>query len=348
MIIGNHIGGDVLHNIRIGIYGIEASFRFICDNDTVITHCRHYNIFSDKKPGYHLGTGGKIRIQLRENRADNTPADKVLAETIISKPLEAGFFPLAKFNIPCQLRRGQIYHLVFTNLDTEPDKNHVSVNCMALYFGKTQPFIRPNDLSTLFKSKYNDWQRFKDDYLVPIFSLYNGAVPVLGYGGMESWVREPRTISGQKKVRERFSVKVDTTMTGVSARLGKHDYPGELQISLLNNKKAMTSCKIPQSQVSTILTNLGPGLSIGHNWVSVKFDKPVKIKAGVDHFIMFEAAAGEYEMYPVRDGEQFGFIPLWDNSYAEYTIDGKTWRGWDAWGNPNQKIGKLQVCLETV
>lgn len=350
MIYGNHIAGDTLHNIRVGIYGIEVSFRFICDYNTQITHLRYYNIFSKDKPGYHLGTGGKIRIQLRENSPDNNPSNKVLAQANILKPLEIGHFPLVEFEQPCQLEAGITYHIVFSNFDDEPEKNHVSVNCMVVFEQKIQPFIRENDLKTLFRSNYNGWQQFSKDWLVPIFSLYNGPISVLGYGGIESWLREPRHIAANKKVRERFFSKIDLTTDGVFARIGKTGLPKDLRVSLVNRHQTVIAKGIVSPfLVKNVSTEIIKGFRLGHDWVFAKFNKPAKIKKDEAYFILFENEGYDsYEMYPIRDGDQFGFHPLWKNSYAEYTLDGKTWRGWDAWGNPNQKIGKLQTCLKVI
>ena len=350
MIYGNHIAGDTLHNVRVGIYGIEVSFRFICDFNTTISHIRYYNIFSKDKPGYHLGTGGKIRIQIRENGDGNIPTDKVLATVDINEPLLVGHFPLLEFTKPCQLEADKIYHIVFSNFDAEPEKNHVSVNCMVVFEQKTQPFLRENDLKTLFKSRYNGWQQFSKDWLVPIFSLYNGSVPVLGYGGMESWVREPREISVNKKVRERFFSKIDLTVAGAFVRLGKNGLPKDLRVSLVNrHQSVIAKGTVSPFLVKSISTTIINGFRLGHDWVLVKFNKPAKVKKDEEHFILLENDGYDsYEIYPIRDGEQFGFNPLWKNSYAEYCLDGKNWRGWDAWGNPNQKIGKLQICLQVV
>lgn len=344
MLIGNYIGGDALYNLRVGIYGIEVSFRFIANQTTKITHLRYFNAFSYEKPGYHLGTGGKINIRIATNGINNNPSDIVLATADIPNPLSVGKFPLVKLTNPISIEKGKIYHIVFKNYDSQPDKNYVSVNSMSV-FDKTQPFIQPNDLSVLFKSNYNNWKRFESELLVPIFTLYNDINPILGYSGMESWLREPRHISLNRKVRERFISDKDYMVNGVWVRIGKNGIPQDLTCSLMNKGIALTKKSIPSISINTIKTV--NGYRLGHNWVYIKFDSPVKIFSGNEYYILFENnGLDSYEVFPIRDGESFGFIPLWSNSYAEYSIDNQTWVGWDAFGATNLKFGKLQTCLE--
>lgn len=365
---GNFWAGDVLYNLRVGIYGIEVSFRFIAKDTVPVNKIRYFNTYSKTKPGYHAGTGGKIKIELQEddNTSGHNPSGKVLTTGLVPDPLNSPDQLLVKFFKTAILEKDKIYHIVFTNYDANPDINYVSVDMMSVMTPKPvtvpdQPELSIIDMTTLWRDRINkNWRRFKDNLSVtPIFSLFyevtelsTDNISVIGYGGMESWLREPRQICGDKRVRQRFIPRKDIAVKNVSVRIAKVGNPGNLtaQLELLNNK-VIDKSSISSNLVKPIDLSICPPYRLGHDWVVLNFSSSILLESGKEYCLVLKAPSGDswYEMFPLRDGESFGYAPVWPNSYAEYTTTtGENgWRGWDAWGISNLKIGDLQLYFNS-
>lgn len=362
-VYGNPFGGDVLYNIRIGIYGIQASFRFVAKDTVPVNKLRYFNTYSMTKPGYHSGTGGKIRIELQtdDGTVNNSPSGTVLASADVPNPLELPEQLLVEFDKTVVLEQGKIYHIVFTNYDSNPEANHISVDMMSIIKRRDQtkpeqPEISMVDMTTLCRDKYNkNWRRFKPELTVtPIFTLYYGVsgyddgVSVVGYGGMESWIREHRFISGNKKVRQVFTPSENISVKNAAVRIAKSGNPGSLGITIYKGSDAVCSTTVSPTRIPTVDTQSVVGLRTGHEWVAGDFDSEYVLEAGRLYSVVLEAqGAGSYETFPIRDGNSFGYASIWPNSWCQYTVDGTNWKGWDAWGNSGLKIGDLQLYFNS-
>jgi hypothetical protein len=364
MVYGNSFGGDVLYNLRVGIYGIQVSFRFIAKDDVPVNKIRYFNTFSFTKPGYHAGTGGKIRIDIQtdDNTDNHAPSGNVIATSLIPNPLQLPSQLLVNFDKTVVLEKGKIYHIVFTNYDDYPETNHISVDMMSIVKKRDQskpeqPELSDVDMTTLWRDKYNkNWRRFKPDLTVtPIFTLYYGVagypdgVSVAGYGGMESWIREPRQISDTKKVRQIFTPYQDTIIKNIGIRVAKNSINiGTLKILVYQENNLICKASINSQEIPLIDTKALSGFRTGHEWVYAKFDSEYVLSTGKPSMVVLEAqGGGSFEVFPIRDGEQFGYASIWPNSWCEYTLDGNKWVGWDAWGNSNLKIADLQLYFNS-
>ena len=361
---GNFWAGDALYNLRIGIYGIEGAFRFIAKDTVPVNKIRYFNTYSFSKPGYHLGTGGKIRIEIQEddNSVDHLPSGKSLAYALVENPLTSPEHLLVDFNQTTILEKGKFYHIVFINYDVNPEANHVSIDMMATFANKPvnvpdQPECDILDMTTLWRDKYNrKWRRFKDNQsITPIFSLFYSVssisvdnIAFSGYGGMESWVREPRYIEGSRAVRQRFVPVKDVPIENVAVRIAKNGTPKNLKLSLISGT-VLEQGEIKHDLIKLVDTKILPGFRVGHDWVKYTFKNPHVLTKGKEYFLTLNADSGDaYEVFPLRDGASFGYASIWDNSWAEYTTQGdKGWTGWDAWGNKNLKLGDLQLYFNS-
>ena len=363
MIYGNSFAGDALWSIRIGLYGTKASFRFIAKNTVPVNKIRYFNTYSFTKPGYHGGNGGKIKVEIRENGNNNNPSDSILTTAYLEKPLESPAQVLLTFDKTIILTSGKIYHIVFSNYDANPEVNYTSVDMMAVMTPKTpeekfQPELSNIDMTTLHWSRYNDWQLFKPNLtMTPIFSLFydidetRTELPsVIGYGGMESWIREPRSISYGKRVRQNFIPERDIKVRNFAVRIAKNGNPDMLIATLSDtNQTTLAVGGIESTNINKINTEYIPGFRVGHNWAVCKFGGAIKLKAGQRYYLTLSCSSNDgYEVFPIRDGEEFGYVSIWPNSYAEYEISGfDNWVGWDAWGKSNLRTGILQIYFNS-
>lgn len=353
-VYGNSWGGDALYNIRVGYFGFEVSYRFVSSRTTPVNKIRYFNTYSLTKPGYHAGNGGKILIELQtdDGTAKHAPSGTVLTSANVPNPLALPTQLLVPFSAPAMLEAGKIYHIVFRNYDANPEENYVSVDLMYIEKDKNsakpdQPNRNEVDMTTLARTKVDrKWKRFKENKTAtPIFSLFNNAeVAYGGYGGMESWVREAKDIQGNSKVRQRFISSVARDLKSVSIRLGRKGEPKPLIVQLKDGTgKVLEEGKISTNDVSPVTP--WSSFEVGHEWVTYRFKRTQHIEAGHQYYLELSAIPGDpYRIYPLRDGEQFGYASTWSNSYAEFTTQGANgWKGWDAWGNPNLPLGDLQM-----
>lgn len=363
---GNYWSGDALYNIRVGHLQMQVSYRFIATRSAVVNQIRHYNVFSAERPGYHLGTGGKIRIELCANdvKNGNVPGS-VLATALLPAPLTSTAFPLSTFNRAVPLTVGQIYHILFTNYDAKPLENHVSVNTMSVLKPREstsrqyQREVTDTDMTVLIKNtSAPKWTRFRPDLVItPIFTLFysdGGArqVAIPGYGGMESWFRWPKPIAGNARVRQRFTPSAQYQIRNLAVRLAKRGATQALVATVYDAAgQRIAIGSTPASSVPTVDTAVLSGSSLGHSWVTIPFQAPGLLLENKEYTVVLSAAAGSpYEIYPLRDGAyQYGFASPWDKGSAEYTgtAGEANWRGWDAWGKTNQPMGDLQMYFNS-
>lgn len=351
---GNHWNGDALWNIRIGYAQTLASFKFKATKTTPITALHYYNTYSTTKPGYHSGTGGTIKIEIQTDK-NGIPSGTTQTTATVHNPLLQPTqlrVPLT----PTTLQQDQYYHIVFSNTDPNPDQNYVSVNTMAIMSPKKvpiasdQPELQADDMITLIKSKYNGWTRFKSNQsITPIFTLYNGTnIAYPGYGGMESWLAETKKIQGTNIVAQAFTPQIDTYVTNVAIRLGKQGAPGPLKATIIRNAKQTLASTII-GHTSVVPVKVVEGHRLGYEWVKLTFKRPVLLRAGIPHKLVLSTTKGDsYEIFPLRDGASFGYAPIWQYAWAEFSATGTSGlMGWTAWGKSNLRISHLQLYFNS-
>jgi hypothetical protein len=118
---------------------------------------------------------------------------------------------------------------------------------------------------------------------------------------------------------------------------------------IYNSRTVLEQGEIKHELIKLVDTKILPGFRVGHDWVKYTFKNPHVLTKGKEYFLTLNADSGDaYEVFPLRDGASFGYASVWDNAWAEYTIQGdKGWVGWDAWGNKNLKLGDLQLYFNS-
>jgi len=359
---GNHWGGDGLFNMRIGYCETQGAYRFVARQTVQVNRLRYFNTYSlnkdgtIKKPGYHSGNGGKIRIELRpdDGTPSHSPSETVLAKALVKEPLKVDEQLLVQLDRVVTLKAGEIYHVVFSNDDIDPDRNYVSLDMMAIMTPRDlskpeQPHLAPFDMTTLTRNKYNrKWLPFKSNLTcTPIFTMYHDdRITVSGYGCMESWVATPKPIAGGAGVRQVFRPSREIEVENVAVRLAKNGNPGPLKASLRMKSEAVVEGAVPSGMVAPIdLVTLKTN-RLGHQWVTIPFSTRVRLTPNLTYFLELSAPAGDaYEIFPLRDGSHgFGYSSVWPDAWAEFKPNEATpWTGWDPWGSKDQKISHLQL-----
>lgn len=358
MTYGNQFSGDGLHNIPVGgVSGIEVAFRFLAQDTVPVNKLRFFNAYSHVKPGYHSGTGGTLLVELVTCTDTGVPLDRVLASAVVDRPVDQPAQLLVEFGSTAILSKGWYYAVRFRNVHQSPESEWVSVNALATLSKRPRRAV-PGSLETLVRWKGDQvWKPFKPEIeaAVPIFCLYyavsdqlQDGIAVPGCGVMESWVAEPRRIAGMEKVRQVFAPLCDVTTRSVMVRVAKNGNPGPLKAQLSTGTTPLGDCVVDASAVKPVdLTLLSPN-RLGHDWVEMVFPGPVRLVAGKEHRLSLSAPIGDaYEVFPVRDGSEFGYASVWPQSYAEcFTPKSNLWEPWSAWGKKSQQ-GRLQMYFKT-
>ena len=107
------------------------AFRFRAKWTGSVAAVRFYVIHNvNGRTGYSGGTGGTLRVAIHNDSGGrrHVPRGRPLA-TAALKPEPRGFWPLVASR--AGPRRGRaLYHVVFTNIDSDPERNFVSVNAL--------------------------------------------------------------------------------------------------------------------------------------------------------------------------------------------------------------------------
>lgn len=349
---GNFWNGDGLSNIPVGgKWGNEVAFWFRATDTVPVNRLRFFNTWSLEKPGYHAGHGGRLLIRLAQGSDD--PEKPALTQAIVDRPANLAKQLLVSFDKTAVINRGSAYSITFQNIHPDAENHWISVNTMATFsqrnrsinFGGLEVFIN--------HAKDREWKLFHEEYetVLPIFTLYYAAsgqlpdgIAVPGYGGMESWVAEPRKIAGDSMVRQVFNPIRDTTVESVAVRIAKSGKPGPLTARLTMGLGLLAEGSIDQKEIKPVDATLMPPNRLGHDWVIIPFPGRITLKHGLEHRLTLTAPKGDhYETFPLRDGGEFGYAPTWPQAWAEFTTRGDAgWGAWQAWGRPS-RFGDLQL-----
>ena len=207
---GPGIGSDGLANTVVGgTAGNIVSYRFRAGHTGSLQQIHVY--LMQGHAGYSSGTGGQLRITV--NTDDGTdahnPSGTVLATYLVSAPASVTpsiYFPIFVFAAPPSLIEGQLYHIVFTDVDASPTTNYLSVNAQYYENPSTpaQPTISDVDGAVLLGGPDGRWAPRKG-YL-PILELDYQDGFSEGNGYMEAWIGAPQNISGPAAVQETITV----------------------------------------------------------------------------------------------------------------------------------------------
>ena len=342
---GNYFAGDGLSNIPVGgKWGTEVAFQFVATETVPVNRLRFFNAWSNENPGYHSGTGGKLLISLRS--APFQPG-YLQTDALINQPAHMPKQLLVEFNETAILKRGQTYRILFENVDEAAAVNWVSVNTLRL-FSIVTPQVE-HGLKVLARVPSMEWQERPG--MLPIFSLFylvgpfwHDQIAVPGYGEMESWIASPGRIAGPEMVRQVFKPFRDVSVSSVVVRVAKNGNPGPLVARLCEGLVQIGEGNAAAEKVRPIDLQTMPPNRLGHDWVTIPFAKRLKLTAGMEYRLSLQTTPGDaYEVFPLRDGAEFGYCPVWTQAWAEFTTEGaRGWQAWKPWGKSSLE-GDLQL-----
>jgi hypothetical protein len=355
---GPALGGDALANTPIGKGGIQVSCRFRADPGGVLRGARPYLIWSFKRKGYHAGTGGTLNVELQEDDGTprHAPSGRVLARQVRRLALMATsdrFYPLLEFDRAPRLAAGTLYHLVFSNVDPDPEGNFVSLNALFLKTGAAplQPGRADTDWAMLLRSRIQpDWAVRRTagsaEGFTPILEIDYADGRSQGMGYVEFWMGAARPISGPAAVRESFTVTgLPRQVLSVAARVRHLDGAAPLHLRLEQADGRLLAEGDGQGPPPAC----SPAGSLGGcDWVRCAFRAPVTLVPGRGyHLVLGAPATARYEAFPMRKGSDKGFsaATLFTDGHAECTAGGG-WTGWTQWGKAGRGDADLQFYFQ--
>ena len=337
---GSAIGMDSLNNSVVGGSGNRrVAYRFRASSTSRLRSIRVYVMGPDHS-GYGAGTGGtwQVTVQPDDGSTQHRPSGKVLASATM-QPTKT--FPVIRWSTAASLKRGRLYHIVFTNVDPNASSNYASLNGVFTYrrTARRQPAFTNRIWAQLSRSAGGGWSESSNT--VPIMQLNYANGVVRGVGYMEVWIRAAKNVSGHQKARETFKVRgANRRITRVAVRLARVSGSSPLRIRLeRGNGKRVASCRVPASKITS---------SGNASWVGCKFRTPRTLRSGHRyHLVVKTAADTSYSIYVIRKGSMYGFSSrtYFSDGHAQYNAGGG-WGGFDQpGGSGNASQADLQFYL---
>jgi hypothetical protein len=351
---------DSLANTPIGKGGVQVSCRFRANPGGVFQAIRPYLIWSFAKKGYHAGSGGTLKVELQsdDGSAAHLPTGPVLATNVQRMslvPTSDRFFPQMFFDKAPVLKAGELYHLVISNTDPDPEGNFVSVNALFNKEGATpqQPGLADTDWAMLFRSKAKPaWVVRRTpgtaESFTPILEVdyANGRSQGMGY--VEFWMGAPKAISGRAAVREIFTVTgPPRKVASVSVRVRRLSGTAPLAAALEQGDGKVVEVGKGDG---TSLTPCASGSLGGCGWMTFALPgQPTLAPGKTYHLVLTCPGPGAYEAFPMRKGTDKGFsdATLFGDGHAEFD-DGHGWAGWEQWGKKGLTNADLQIYFTCV
>jgi hypothetical protein len=366
---GSGMNVDDLGNQVIGWNSVvdtcnrKASIRVRALYSSTLVSIRPKFIWSDVKGGYGLGTGGDIVIQIQtdDGSSNHLPSGTVLASLEYDQPITIGnYFPLLTFSNPANLTAGQLYHIVFSNVDADPSANYVSLDHEFMWNVQNpeQPAYPNTDLCPLETSTSGAWVKFvrgsTNSYTPTIELDYgNGASQGQGYiqgfgqtctTSTSGWVN-PKPISGTQGVRETFTVSgASRTVSSVAVRVNRVSGSSPLTITVEKSDGTL----VGQGSV-VVGQGVVDGTSAGETWATVTFGSPLTLQAGVGYLLVLSSPTDTvHTTHAIEKGNVYGFSAstYFADGYAQFN-SGSGWVGWDLFAVPNRTDCDLQFYFQT-
>jgi hypothetical protein len=267
----------------------------------------------------------------------------VLATTIYRPTSDA--LPLISWTSPAVLTVGQLYHVVFVNIDPSPAVNYASLDGVFMYQSTSprQPAFDDVDWGQPLRYGTGTW--FDRSSTVPIMQLNyaNGVVGGLGY--MEVWVRSYKSISGSGMAREAFTVSGQSRLvSSFSVRLMRIGGSSPLTVRL----ETAAGTVVEQGTIPATSIPVGvPGDhgGTGHaTWVTYAFSAPRTLAAGQSYNVVLTAPSDTvYSVFVIRKGVDYSYgrATYFGDGHAQYN-SGTGWGPFTQDGGPALDEGDLQ------
>lgn len=344
---GEKWGADGLANTTVNASDPQSSYRFQAVHSGILDSVHTFFICA---PGYGAGTGGSYRVDLEtdDGTVNHFPSGSVLATATELSPTSN--FTTETFVSPATISTGNLYHVVYTNIDASPSANYCSLDMMWWSNPAPDPWqITISDLA---------WAHICNcggSIASPAWHLRSGATPgdggnymptlelayddgaTVGNGYMESWINTSRkTITGANQTREEILAVSggDKTVTSITIRMKKDSGTDPLTVTLKTGAGAtIESGTIPAA-------SFVPSGEAGDNWVTYNFSSPrILTNGSAYNLILSTPGTSEYSQFPLRKGitHNFDSGTFFADGHAQFSTDtGASFSNWpDESANPS-------------
>ncbi|MFN8185166.1 MAG: PKD domain-containing protein [Candidatus Nanopelagicales bacterium] len=330
-VYGTSLNADTLANLNMGgQWAGSPSYRFTAEQSSTLNAVRVHLLEPTHGPGYAGGTGGTIRMTVQTDNG-GVPSGTVLASRDFRwADANGSNFPQFSFSSPARLTAGQRYHLVFTNIDSSPASNYMSLNNMYTF---TEPTPRqPNHsdsefFTTLMKEGSGAWTVWTG--YTPNVDLTYGNGAHQGQGVMDIDTANGSVISGSNNlVRERITVSgSDRVVSGAAFRIARNSGTGNLVVRLEDaNGSLIDSFSVPTSSVPVIDSGQDGKAGV---WVSGTFSTPRTLSKGSTYNLRLSTnSSTSLWTRGIQQGQMYGFDPstyFADGQLEVSTNGGSSW-----------------------
>jgi Putative Ig domain len=345
---GSAVGSDGLANTTIGPWQNQLSYRFRATHSGVLQQATIYLI--PDISGYAGGNGGTLRVDIRtdDGTSAHNPSGTILTTYFISNaaslPSPQRYFYLMKFSNTPSLNAGQIYHMTFQNVDSNPSSNFISVD--SLYQSTVQSSIppAPSDpyAAVLLGPGGGSWAPRVG--FAPVYELdyQDGASEGIGY--VAGWVGVPASISGSIPLRENF------TVTGSQIRVAS----AAVRVARINGEDPVVirfeqadGTMIEEGYIDASNIPLSSASSPNYYWASFNFSESHALVPGQTYHLVVECdATSTYQAVALQKGHYYGFqsTTFFADGNAEVKVN-DSWTGWTEWGVSNRIDDDLQFYM---
>ncbi|MFN8185167.1 MAG: hypothetical protein U0R23_12175 [Candidatus Nanopelagicales bacterium] len=331
-VYGTSFNADTLANLNMGGQWLGTpSYRFTAAQSSTLDSVRLHLLGNRHGPGYAGGTGGTIRMTVQTDKG-GVPSGEVLASRDFQwSDANGSNFPLFSFGSPARLNAGQRYHLVFTNIDSAPTVNYMSLNNMFVFGDPLVP-RQPNHsdshyFTTLMKEGSGAWTVWAG--YTPNVELIYGNGAYQGQGVVDLDTATGSVIAGpDQMVRERMTVSgIDRLVSGAAVRIARTSGTGDLVVRLEDaNGTLIDSFSVPTSSVPVIDRLVDGKAGV---WVSGSFSKPHSLTKGNTYYLRLSTnSATTLWTRGIKQGRNYGFDPgtYFADGQLEVSSDGgATW-----------------------
>ena len=343
---GPRFAADGLANTTLGQSGNTVSYRFRAHHTGSLQQI-HVYLIVPPDAGYSGGSGGHVEITVDtdDGTSAHNPSSTVLASYLLTDYQSATpstFFPIFTFTTPPSLVEGNLYHIVFSNPDSNPNTNFLSVDTLYVATPPSpwQPAVSDTDSAELLSRDGQTWSPRAG--FLPILQLDFTDGWQEGMGYMESWIGAPQDISGSSNgVREQFTVSgTSRTVASVAVRVARISGSDPLRVLLKNGDGSVI-------EQGTIPASTFPTASL-YTWASLQFASAHTLALGSQYSLeLATESSSTYQTFPNRKGvaQNFASTTYYTDGYAQFKQN-DSWVGWTQWGVTDRKDGDLQFYFE--
>ena len=278
-----------------------------------------------------------MRVSVQADDGSGHPSGTDLASVNYAATNPSGSwnrYDAVTFASPATLTKGKLYYIVFTNLNSAPRSNYISVNETFVYgsvLSPRQPEFPDSDYAVL-TTQSGSWG-IQGQYTADMDVAYSNGMHD-GDGYYQAEIDMYGTISGTSDlVREHFTVSGgNRTISNVAVRMRRTSGSSPLVLSLQSSTGAVIdSVSIPASSVAQSSPGGDNG---GQVWVAGTFGSAHTLASGSTYSLVLSTASGTtYTATPIREASDLGYGSyVFSDGSAQETTNGSSWADIYQWG----------------